>query len=228
MSRLKLTVLSVAVLPCFALSAMAANIAGNPGFEIAGGGGATDSASWNEFTGGPAGTVSQRDLTMPDTGQAAHSLFAQGGPAAAGVAGITQNSIDDLGLFSLVPGTTLDASIRWKSSYGPGGVGNAALRILASDGTIVGNAPIGLPDTGGAYQTVNFPQLIVPPLGASPFDEYAAFIEIVAASGAFDTSFSGGFVDNVVIDGTTAIPEPSTVALVGLAGVALVTVRRRK
>jgi len=44
---------------------MAANLAANPAFEIAGSGGALDSANWFEFGNNPAsGTVSQRGTSI--------------------------------------------------------------------------------------------------------------------------------------------------------------------
>ncbi len=102
----------------------AANIAGNPGFEIEGAGGPTDSDLWTATGGGPAGTLSERDSSNPFAGQSAQNLVAIGDDTAGASAGINQNSISDVGLASLQPGTTLQASFEWNSTYGPGGVGN--------------------------------------------------------------------------------------------------------
>ncbi len=208
--------------------ASAANLAGNPGFEIAGGGGATDSDLWTEFSGGPAGTLSERDGSMPFAGSFAHHLVAAGDPTAGASAGINQNSIADVGLPSLKPGSTLSASFEWKSSYGPGGVGNAFLRILNGVGAIVADTgAVPLPDTGGVYAGQSTPALNVPAFGPAPNDTYAAFLEITTAAGAFTGSTAAGFVDDVVIDGT-AIPEPASVVLMGVGLICLVGVAKRR
>lgn len=205
----------------------AANIAGNPGFEIEGAGGPTDSDLWTATGGGPAGTLSERDSSNPFAGQSAQNLVAIGDDTAGASAGINQNSISDVGLASLQPGTTLQASFEWNSTYGPGGVGNGALRILNSVGAIVANAPFSIGDSSGSYATRTSPQLIVPAFGAAPNDAYAAFLEIGVGAGGFAGSTAQAFVDNVVIDGTT-VPEPSSIALVAMAGLGLVVAARRK
>lgn len=211
-----------------AFPANAANLAGNAGFEVAGVGGATDSDLWTEFSGGPAGTLSERDGTMPFAGSFAHHLVAAGDPTAGASAGINQNSIADVGLPSLKPGSALSASFEWKSSYGPGGVGNAFLRILNGVGAIVADTgAIPLPDTAGAYAAQATPGLIVPAFGAAPNDTYAAFLEITTAAGAFTGSSADAFVDDVVIDGTT-VPEPASVVLMSVGLICLVGVANRR
>ncbi len=204
--------------------AYAADISGNPGFEVAGVGGATDSDLWTEFTGGPAGTASVRDGSMPAAGNWAHRITAVGDVTAGAVAGINQNSVADVGLVSLEELTTVTAGFQWKGDLGPGGVASASLRVLNGAGAIVADTGVfGLPSTGGVYTAQSLPVLNVPAFGAAPNDTYAAFLEIVVQAGAFDGSFADGFVDEVRLDGTL-IPEPTSALLVML-GAALL--RRR-
>lgn len=196
----------------------AASIAGNPGFEVAGPGGATDSAMWNE---GGIG-VSQRDSTHPEFGAWAHHLYA-GSPASS--AAVTQNSVADVGLVSLEPGTSLSLSFDAIFNPGPGGVMIYRLAILNAVGGYVvdtGFATIA-GGTGGAYQTFTRGPLTVPAFGAAPNDVYAAFVEIACNSAAFAGSTSEAYIDNVQINGTL-VPEPTALLLLGLAGL---LVRRR-
>ena len=216
-----------AILIAMPNAAVTANLTGNPSFEIAGGGGATDSASWIEFSGGPLGTTSERDGSNPFSGSFAHRLLAEGDATAGASAGINQNSIADVGLPSLQELTSISATFQWAGNLGPGGVAFGALRVLNGSGAIVGDSGlIGLPNTGGAYQLVNLGSVNVPAFGAAPNDVYAAFIEISVASGAFDGSFAEGFVDDVNVQGTT-VPEPTSALLIGLASVGLLARRRR-
>jgi hypothetical protein len=201
---------------------VAANIAGNPGFEVAGVGGSTDSAFWEAYSPGGPGALSERDDSNPFVGSYDQKLVAVGGDGFGSDAGITQNSIANVGLLSLEPGTTLDASFKFSGSYGDGGVGNAWLKILNGVGAIVADTgPVALP-SNGVYGLVSTPVLNVPAFGAAPNDVYAAFLQIQVSAGAFVGSTATGYVDSVSINGTTIVPEPAMFTLVGLAGLGLV------
>lgn len=213
-------VVALLALGISAAPVMAAEIVGNGGFEVAGVGGATDSAMWNEGAG--AGAVSQRDSTFPEFGAWDHRIYA-GSPASS--ASVTQNSVADVGLVSLQPGSSLNLSFDARFNPGPGGVMIFTLRILNGVGGIVqdtGFATIA-GSTGGAYQTFTRGPLTVPAFGAAPNDVYAAFVEIAVNSAAFAGSTSEAFLDNVHVSGTLT-PEPASLALLGLAGLML---RRR-
>ena len=210
----------VALVFALAAPAWAASIVGNGGFEVAGPGGAADSAMWSE--GGGAGSLSQRDSTHPEFGAWAHRLYA-GSPAAS--AAVSQNSVADVGLVSLQPGTSLTLSFDTLFNPTSGGVLIYRLAILNGVGGYVADTGFAtlVNGTGGVYQTFSRGPLTVPAFGAAPNNVYAAYVEIAANSGADAGSRSEAFIDNVQINGTL-VPEPASLALLGLAGLLL---RRR-
>ncbi|MCG8509392.1 MAG: PEP-CTERM sorting domain-containing protein [Rhodospirillales bacterium] len=227
MKALKMIVCLVALFGLMGIQQVSAvEVAGNPGFEIAGTGGATDSDLWSEFAGGAAGTVSERDASMPASGNWAHHLLAIGNSTTGASAGINQNSIADVGLDSLEENTTLDASFLWKADLGPGGVAFAALRVLDGVGAVVADSGLQPLPASANYTPITLPTVNVPAFGAAPADTYAAFLEISVGAGAFDGSRAEGYVDDVSIQGTL-VPEPASLALIGLGGLAMLSRRRR-
>ena len=200
------------------------DIAGNGGFELAGGGGAADSAQWSENTSSGA-NISERTTTNPNSGSFSHHLYAEGMAALGTVAGISQHSANDAGLPSLLEGTTLSASFDAMTPFGPGGVMNYSLRILNSAGVIVGIYNNTIPSPSASYSTFTTPDLTVPAFGAAPNDAFYAFLEINAAAGEFVGSVSEVYVDNVVINGTV-IPEPASGLLLAIGALGLLRRRR--
>lgn len=208
-----------------AAPAFADNLTGNPGFEMPGLT-AADSNQWTANSGGPAGTLSQRDSSNPRSGNWAHNIVAVGSDAAGAGAGITQNSIADAGLLSLAPGSSVSLSFYGNYNFGPGGVGFYALRILNGAGAIVADTGLQtIANSTNGYQLFTSPSLTVPAFGAAPDDTYAAFVEISVAAGAFSGSTASAFIDDVDVQGTV-IPAPASLALMG-GGLALVGRRRR-
>jgi hypothetical protein len=213
MASIKVAVL-VAVASAGAGPALAAELAGNPGFEIAGGT-PTLSALWTANANGAPGSLSQRDSSAPFAGQWAQNIVAIGSPAAGASSGVSQNTIADLGLGSLQPGSSLSMSYRGNYTFGPGGVGFYVLRILNGSGTIVAETGLQTISTStSGYQLFSSPTLTVPAFGAAPNDVYAAFVEINVVAGAFTGSSSSAFIDNVSISGTV-VPAPASLALMG-------------
>ena len=197
-------------------------IVGNGGFETAGVGGATNSDMWTEFT-SAANNLSERSTANPEFGLYSHHLYAEGLDMLGTVAGVQQNSGNDVGLPSLQPGSTLTATFDAMTPFGPGGVMNYTLRILNGAGGIVDifNGGTGAPSA--TYNTYSTPALTVPAFGAAPNDYYVAFFEVNAAAGGFVGSISEVYIDNVVIEGTL-VPEPATISLLALGAFCL---RRR-
>jgi hypothetical protein len=229
----------VAALALLVAPVWAAEVASNGGFEMAGGGGATDSDKWEEFGAGPAGTLSERDSTNPNTGSWAHRLVAVGDDTAGASAGINQNSVV-AGLPSLEGGTTVSASLQHNTDLGPGGVGFVTLRVLNADGAIVADSGlVAMPATGGSYDSLSTPSINVPAFGPAPNDVYAAFLEISVGAGGFAGSTAESFIDDASINGTLVdeppppVPTTSewgliTIALLLLAALAGVSVVRRQ
>ena len=175
----------------------------NGGFEIAGPGGATQSANWVALVGSVPGTLSMRDSTSPRTGGFAQHIRAVGGSAIGSTGGIIQNSIADCGLPSLQQSTTVRATFSAKVNLGPGGVGFYTLRILNRNGAIVASTGLGaMNDTAGAYRQFSMGPLTVPAFGAPPNDSFASMIELVVSAGAFTASNAEAFIDDVSVTGT--------------------------
>lgn len=217
--------IAVAAAALTASAASAAPLAGNPGFEVAGSGPSV-SALWVTTGGGPAGTLSQRSSLNPFAGQWSQLITAVGSNAAGASAGISQNTIADLGLASLQPGSSLGLSFRGNYDLAPGGVGFYVLRILNGSGAIVADTGLqAVTATTSGYQLFSTALLTVPAFGAAPNDTYAAFIEINVAAGAFAGSTASAYIDEVNINGTL-VPAPASLSLLA-AGLVAAARRRR-
>ena len=181
--------------------ALAADIAGNGGFEVAGGGGATDSDLWSEFAANNPGSLTERDSSNPNTGSWAHRLVAAGADGIGDASGIEQNSIVDAGLPSLQENTNVIVSYNAQALYDVGGVGFAFVRILNGVGAIVADSGLqNIP--AGPYQAVTLPTVTVPAFGAPPNDVYAAFVSFQCNSGGIPGTLNECFIDDVAIDAT--------------------------
>lgn len=186
----------------FAAGIAQANLLGNPGFETVPAGGAGD---WNTFAGGP-GAVSQHSTLMPRSGTGHMDLQTGGANAFAGVF--------QFGSVTFPAGATVTFTGWHKSLIEPFN-GTRELKI----------------------EWVGAPQLRVDEIGMIP-TQYTQFsLAGVAPPGvtaatityAISTFNPGGGENNVYIDDfeVTATPEPASLALVGLAALGLVGIRRR-
>lgn len=199
-------------------SQASASIVVNGGFELGTG---TDADSWAQFQGAtpPALAVVERDNTMPASGDWAMILSVTGSTLSVG----TNAEIQQLTpLNSIIPGETYDMSFLAKAgSIGPGVVVFAEVQWLDSDGSDGGGVKgsTGLMEISGlltsTYQSFGFSNIV-----AAPGSD-AALVDIRMNGGAFDGSDGLIYVDDV-----TLTPEPTTLALLCIGGLAMIRRRR--
>jgi len=155
--------------------------------------------------------------TLSTDGRTDNFAISLSAPAVQG-SGAIQNTVADGGQPDLTPGDTASYSF-WVKGGGTSAVADSQLRFLDSSGNILYNSgPIffnTLVNTND-YTQILGPQDIVIPTGAN-----AAFIEFTMATGGVDDAEF--LIDDVVLD---VVPEPSSLALLGLGGLALMRRRR--
>jgi PEP-CTERM motif len=137
-----------------------------------------------------------------------------------------QNSVSDGGLPGITPGDTPLLSFWAKGFAGTTGNVLFSLRYLAAGGGIL--ATSGNQFFQGAINPSTWTEITYN-LGVVPAGATSAFIEFSQGIGPIngvDLLAGTVLIDDVVLLGE-AIPEPSSLALLGLGGLALVARRRR-
>lgn len=202
---------AMAVVALAASQAAAQNLLANPGFEDPVAEGPEPfSGRWQPFSGG-AGSSSVGDGLMPRTGAGDLHL------------NITATNNTFAGAFQdvlgLSPGQIVTFGGWHKSASDPTGYGSE-FRIEWRNATAeVGRTPNLAPVATAVYAP--FSRVETVPAGASTARVVYA-VQTFSDVGNINTA--DVFLDDMLF---TAIPEPATVALAGLAGLALVSVRRR-
>lgn len=191
--------------------AAAQNMFVNPGFEDAAtftSDGPPFVGSWEAFSGG-AGSFSQRDDVMPRSGGFSAHL------------GIDNVDNTFAGLFqdvAVLPGQQVTFS-GWNkadsSPFGPGAEFRIEWRDAAAELSRTSNLDPGLTDV-----YTQFSRTETVPAGAI----FARAVYAIQTFGG-TTNTGHAFLDDLSF---TIVPEPATTALIGLAGAALVAVRRRR
>ncbi|HPF37726.1 MAG TPA: PEP-CTERM sorting domain-containing protein [Phycisphaerae bacterium] len=199
-------------------SRASADLIANGGFELGIG---ADADNWSQFEGAtpPALVSVDRVNTMPASGDWAMELSVTGSTMSVG----TNAEIQQLtALNSITPGESYDLSFLAKAAnIGPGVVVFMEVQWLDSDGSDGGGVKgsSGLVQFGGSltnvYQSFGFTG-IVAAAGAD-----AALVDIRMNGGAFDGSDGLMYVDDVMLT-----PEPGSLALLLIGGVALLRRRR--
>jgi hypothetical protein len=198
--------LAIAVTAASAISAQAAvQLAVNGGFETG------DTTGWTSFpTGSSTFTVTSPGALSTFAGVVANTTLTSS-------AVIKQAN---LGAGLLTPGETITVTFDLKESSGAGGVIFAELfSEIAGGGVskseILGGAPL---FGNSNFSSRSFTTTLGPNVTGGVTFQFAV------STGGAPGSFATGTFDNVSI---TVIPEPSSLALLGLGGLALVARRRR-
>ncbi|MEM8944947.1 MAG: PEP-CTERM sorting domain-containing protein [Planctomycetota bacterium] len=209
----KSLVAAVALLAMVLVAAQSAtaNPLADPGFELPLVDDGNGVGKWNPFSDSGA-SISEMATTMPRTG-AGHANLDLSAPN--GFAGFFQDVIN------VVPGSPIDWSVWAKDNSGTNGQGiemRIEYRESAGDTEVSRTGNLVPGSLGSAYEQITLSDTV--PAGAD-------IARVVFAIQSFGTAPPQSvFVDDASVS-VQQIPEPASIALVGLAGIAVATMRRR-
>ena len=210
---------ALATLTAGTASAASANEFANGGFEITPGV-SSPAQGWQAAAEGYTITSVAADVNSGSNA----AVLTVGFPAAAV---LLQNSVADGGQPPLTPGDTFDFSFFAKGQVSNTGNILYNLKFLAGSGAIIDQT--GNTFFQGDINPNNYVEIIGGNLLGSgdkvvPVGAVGAFLEISQASGPLlDGPVGQVFIDDVVL---ATVPEPSSLALLGLSGLALMRRRR--
>ncbi len=195
---------SLAIACLFTLSA-SADLTTNGGFETG------DTTGWSSF---PTANSTFTVVTDSFEGNFAAEIF-NNDPASGAV--VKQANI---GIGAVNPGNLIKISFAAKGSSAAGGVAFAEFFSEISGGgtssnEILGGGPLALTDT---YQVFNFMTT------AGPDVSGGVTLQFAAVTGGDPNSVSVLFIDSAFV---SAVPEPSSLAVLGVAGLGMLCRRRR-
>jgi hypothetical protein len=203
----------------------AANILQNGGFETADATTSTGAADWTSVIGAAPGTVGSASLVVDPTNAHSGNNYLQ--ISATGldmVGGANVQAINNTPLGSVTPNLTYTLTLYAKGAFQPGDVANFALNFLDSSGNVIGGSGV----STGNFASIGSGYTLYTESAMAPANASAAQANLSLTSGAITGTGPGTLsIDDVAISAPGgATPEPATLAILGIGGVALLRRKR--
>ncbi len=200
----------------------ATEILQNGGFETAGAT-TTGAADWTLLPGIAPGTIATGTRTTdPTNAHSGSNYMLMSVTGLNGVGGGNSQVLNSTPIGSVTPGTTYTLSLYAKGALQTSDVYNFSMNFFNAAGSSLGGVATG--NSGAISSTyTNFTKTDVAPAGAS----YAQVDLNLVAGAVTNTSPGTLSVDDVSVSSPGGtIPEPATLALLGIGGVALLRRKR--